>query len=64
VVSVLSKSPWLPRNLKNVQNETTKCFSVGNKKLTFSLDSWFKEQNLFIFGKFRKTLYMKLALIG
>jgi len=30
VVLVLSNSPWLPRNLKNVQNETTKLFSVGN----------------------------------
>jgi len=30
VVSVLSNSPWLPRNFKNVQNETTKFFSVGN----------------------------------
>jgi len=30
VVSVLSNSPWLQRNLKNVQNETTKLFSVGN----------------------------------
>jgi len=30
VVSVLSNSLWLPRNLKNVQNETTKLFSVGN----------------------------------
>jgi len=27
VVSVLSNSPWLPRNLKN---EVTKHFSVGN----------------------------------
>jgi len=25
-------SPWLPSYLKNVQNETTKCFSVGNTK--------------------------------
>jgi len=30
VVSVLSNSPWLLRNLKNVQNEITKLFSVGN----------------------------------
>jgi len=30
VVSVLSNSPWLLRNLKNVQNGTTKLFSVGN----------------------------------
>jgi len=30
MVSVLSNSPWLLRNLKNVQNETTKHFSVGN----------------------------------
>jgi len=29
VFLVLSNSPWLPRNLKNVQNETTKFFSVG-----------------------------------
>jgi len=28
--SVLCNSPWLLRNLKNVQNETTKLFSVGN----------------------------------
>jgi len=27
VVSVLSNSSWLLRNLKNVQNETTKLFS-------------------------------------
>jgi len=33
VISVLSNSPWLPRNLKNVQNETTKHFSVGNTKV-------------------------------
>jgi len=31
VVSVLSNSPWLPRNFsKNVQNETAKRFSVGS----------------------------------
>jgi len=30
VVSVLSNSTWLPRNLKNVPNETTKLFSVGS----------------------------------
>jgi len=30
VISVLSNSPWLPRYLKNVQNETTKHISVGN----------------------------------
>jgi len=30
VVSVLSNLRWLLRNLKNVQNETTKLFSVGN----------------------------------
>jgi len=29
VVSVLSNSPWLPRNLKTVQNETNKHFSAG-----------------------------------
>jgi len=33
VVSVLSNSPWLPRTLKNVQNETTKHFSDGNAKV-------------------------------
>jgi len=32
VVSVLSNSPWLLRNLKNVQNEITKHFSVGNTR--------------------------------
>jgi len=32
VVSVLSNSPWLLRNLKNVQNGTTKLFSVGNTR--------------------------------
>jgi len=32
-VSVLSNSPWLQRYLKIVQNETTKRFSVGNKKV-------------------------------
>jgi len=30
VVLVLSDSPWLPRKLKNVQNETTKLFLIGN----------------------------------
>jgi len=30
VISVLSNLPWLQRNLKNVQYETTKLFSVGN----------------------------------
>jgi len=30
VVSVLSNSLWLLRNWKNVQNETTTLFSVGN----------------------------------
>jgi len=30
VVSVLSNSPWLPRNLKNVPNEIIKLFLVGN----------------------------------
>jgi len=30
VVLVFSNSPWLPRNLKMEQNETTKNFSVGN----------------------------------
>jgi len=35
VVSVLSNSPkWLPRNWKNIHNETTKLFSVVN---TFSM---------------------------
>jgi len=33
MVSVLSNSPWLPRDLKNVQNETTKLFSVGKHVL-------------------------------
>jgi len=33
VFSVVSNSPWLPKNLKNIQNEITKIFSVGN---TFS----------------------------
>jgi len=36
MVSVLSNSPWLPRNLKNVQSETTKCFSVGNTNIHIS----------------------------
>jgi len=30
VVSILSNSPWLPRNLKMDQNEVTKHFSIGN----------------------------------
>jgi len=30
VVSVLSNSPWLLRNLKILQNITTKLFSVGS----------------------------------
>jgi len=30
ILVVLSNSPWLPRNLKNVPNESTKLFSVGN----------------------------------
>jgi len=33
VVLILSNSSWLLRNLKNVQNETTKLFSVGNRFL-------------------------------
>jgi len=33
VISVLSNSPWLPRNLKNLQNETTKRFLVGNTNI-------------------------------
>jgi len=35
VVSVLSNSPWLPRNLKNIQNETIKLFSAVTQILTF-----------------------------
>jgi len=30
MVSVISSSPWLLRNLKNVPNETIKLFSVDN----------------------------------
>jgi len=30
VVSILSNSPWLPKNLKNGQNEVTEHFLVGN----------------------------------
>jgi len=37
VVSVLSNSPWLPRNLKNVQNETTKRFLIGNTNINISI---------------------------
>jgi len=33
IVSVLFILPWLPRNLKNVQNETSKLFSVGNTNI-------------------------------
>jgi len=33
VVSRFSNSQWLPRHLKNVQNETAKRFSVGNTKV-------------------------------
>jgi len=41
MVSVLSSSPWLLRYLKNVQNETTKRFSVGNTKVNIlALISW------------------------
>jgi len=29
-------SPWLPRNSKNIQNETTKLFSVGNTNINIS----------------------------
>jgi len=35
MVSVLSNSLWLPRYLKNVQNETVKRFLLATRKLTF-----------------------------
>jgi len=40
VVSVLSNSPWLQRNLKNGQNEVTKHISVGNtfRQATITLE--------------------------
>jgi len=37
VVSVLSNSPWLSRNLKNAQNETTKRFLIGNTNINISI---------------------------
>jgi len=40
VISVLSNSPWLRRNFKNVQNETTKLFSVGNTFRKRSNTTW------------------------
>jgi len=50
---------------KNVQSETTKRFSLGNTKVNIiAFDCLFQEQNLFIFGKFHKTSFTKLALIG
>jgi len=48
VISVLSNSLWLPRYLKNVQNEITKRFSVGNTKVNIlALTAGFQEQNSF-----------------
>jgi len=36
VISVLSNSPWLSRNLKNVQTVSTKLFLIGNTCINIS----------------------------
>jgi len=38
---VFSDSPWLPRYLKNVQNETTQRFSAGNTKCFLDAEVFF-----------------------
>jgi len=39
MVSVFSNSPWLPRNLKDVQNKITKRFSVSNTFLQATMQA-------------------------
>jgi len=40
VVSVLSNAPWLPKNLKNVQNEISMLFSIGNTFRQATMQAW------------------------